>query len=600
MAKKKASSDNRGISSSLSHQKQQHKRTSSLSSMQNRPQSSSNLLQQPISSSLPSFIKSLEEWFRTEQQGIIWVLGCISVGCLFGFGIGSGWLTGAGITTSSATTTTTATIGIATGENIAPWRIELGMRIRSSLWYQIMFLWKPFWFSGSSALQKGNDIHADNNNMDGPLHPSHPLVYSMLREAVVREKGGYVHKDLGWLIPAPCGAARGLGMVRDSYHKCQSRCFPGVAEEKIKLRRKQTTMLEEGESKIINASSAILWRPPIADRPVYKQEEVLIRVPLSFQMTRSVALGTLLARLPAEVQRNANPHELDDASLLALLLAHEVGVGRHSRWYPYFASLPKEPSCGYSSNLRRYAFNSLNVLREELEVDTTGWKGELSRADELATKIVQSLAKDYGPHIKTRKGMTAFQSIYWAMCHVSSRAIAGSEQFGAVRLVPIMDMINHDADAGGYVEITGKEKWDHGDFVDATEDQAGTFVVRSLRHGRRKALKVGQELLVNYNVPHYSPLDWFVSSGFVPPERQQPWEKIDSALPQVRQDEFGSGGPGVAPTNPPTIQVWNEDYGPQVLAMYKEHQKKKKQRRAAANNDRGETESNGDIPSTES
>ena len=78
----------------------------------------------------------------------------------------------------------------------------------------------------------------------------------------------------------------------------------------------------------------------------------------------------------------------------------------------------------------------------------------------------------------------------------------------------MVDLINHDINAGGFIELSGKERIAEGDFVDATESDAGTFVVRSLRHGRRKPLKKGQELLANYNVPHFSPLDWFVSSGF--------------------------------------------------------------------------------------
>lgn len=41
---------------------------------------------------------------------------------------------------------------------------------------------------------------------------------------------------------------------------------------------------------------------------------------------------------------------------------------------------------------------------------------------------------------------------------------------------------------------------------------------------------------MNYNVPGYSPLDWFVSLGFVPPERWGQWTKIDAALPRVRQN----------------------------------------------------------------
>ena len=128
--------------------------------------------------------------------------------------------------------------------------------------------------------------------------------------------------------------------------------------------------------------------------------------------------------------------------------------------------------------------------------------------------------------------------------------------------------------------------------MEASEDDAGTFVVRSLRHGRRKALKKGQELLVNYNVPHYSPLDWFVSLGFVPPERQTQWQKVDAALPRVRQDSYGVGDNKDGGTNAPTAQIWNEEYAPEILAKYKEHQKKRKQRRAS--NTDSENSSGGD------
>lgn len=118
---------------------------------------------------------------------------------------------------------------------------------------------------------------------------------------------------------------------------------------------------------------------------------------------------------------------------------------------------------------------------------------------------------------------------------------------------------------------------DESDFIQATEDDAGTFVVRSLRHGRRKALRKGQELLVNYNVPHYSPLDWFVSLGFVPPERQTKWQKIDAALPRVRQDLYGvMVDEEGSPSGVPSAQLWDEKYGPTLLSQYKQLQKQKK------------------------
>jgi hypothetical protein len=123
-------------------------------------------------------------------------------------------------------------------------------------------------------------------------------------------------------------------MVHDVYHNCQTKCIPGLAKEKLQA---------QGEVKF---SSQHTVGPP--ERKYDMQEEVLIKVPLSYQMTWKVALDTLLPLIPADVQRKANLHELDDAALLVLLLAHERGVGIYSRWLPYIASLPTEPSCGYS------------------------------------------------------------------------------------------------------------------------------------------------------------------------------------------------------------------------------------------------------------
>jgi len=50
--------------------------------------------------------------------------------------------------------------------------------------------------------------------------------FAVLREFVIREEEGYVHPDLGFLIPTPSGASRGIGMIRDIFHKCQVRCLP--------------------------------------------------------------------------------------------------------------------------------------------------------------------------------------------------------------------------------------------------------------------------------------------------------------------------------------------------------------------------------------
>lgn len=371
-------------------------------------------------------------------------------------------------------------------------------------------------------------------------NPSHPLAFAILREAVVREKGGYVHADLGILEPAPCGAARGLGMVSDTYHACQTACFPGTWQEKKNL-----------------AAETIPSGPSS-----FRQEEVLIKVPLSFQMTRQVALDTLLTLIPASVQKNANLHSLDDAALLVLLLAHERGVGRLSRWLPYIRTLPREPSCGYNRRLRPQILDMMEMLRVEYEVETSGWATELVRAAQYAAKISESLRRDYGDFLQTPAGMSAEENLEWALCTVASRATAGHDRYGSLRLVPLVDMINHDATGGGFVELVGNETFAAGDFVQAVESDAGAFVVRSLRNGRRRPLKKGQELLVNYNVPHYAPLDWLVSTGFVPPERWGKWRKVDRVFPPQRWNS-------VPEDAIPTAEQWNRD-GPNVIKRIKE------------------------------
>jgi len=379
---------------------------------------------------------SLVQFLSAERQGIYWVAGVALIGAILGFGIGTGHLTGAA------------------SQPVNSWRKALGKKIRKSTTYQLLSLRTKPWTPVLNVWETSVSFATVRKNLMGD--PANPRNYEILREAIMRESGGYVHADLGMLIPAPSGAARGLGMVRDSYTKCKSEC--GYNE---------TTSF-------------------------FIQDEVLIKIPLSYQMTRTTALDTLLPLIPSDPQRKDPLQELDDAALLVLLLAHERAVSRASRWMPYIASLPTEPSCGYSTNIRPYMLDAIAALGGELGVDVNGWQRELSKASKYADKIASGLARDYGSYIKSLDGVSVSENLQWALCQVASRATAGSDEHGSLRLVPLMDMINHDANAGGFVELTGKESKANGDFVDASEEASGTFVVRSLRHGRRKPLKKGQ------------------------------------------------------------------------------------------------------------
>lgn len=274
-------------------------------------------------------------------------------------------------------------------------------------------------------------------------------------------------------------------------------------------------------------------------------------------MTRTVALNTLLPLLPNTTSKEtANIHELDDAALLSLLLAHERGVGRFSRWMPYIATLPQEPLCGYSWSLRSSLLDALKLYQREYRVDVSGWSDELFKASSYADRIAEALDHDYGAYITSPSGVSSLDNIKWSLCQVASRATAGDLKYGSLRLIPLFDLINHDASAGGVYEFNSTKEVSRGDIVaelvhDMTQSSLqkmpfpGAIVVRSLRHGRRKPLREGQELMINYNVQHYSPLDWFVSMGFIPPERWSSWQKINPVLPRISERHNRRSSPTV-------------------------------------------------------
>jgi len=368
----------------------------------------------------------------------------------------------------------------------------------------------------------------------------HPMAFAVLREHVVRFDKGYVHPDLGFLVPAPSGASRGLGMVRDSYNKCQVQCYPGSAEEAKSLNENELMeKMQQNKTVTYEQIQATLRTQSTATTQQYTQSDILLRIPLEAQITRSTALQILKPLLPKGNGILANGiHELDDGPLLALLLAHERALGSDSRFYPYIATLPLHPSCGWNPEWRQSVVDVVTAMAVEMGTDVQGWPAEITKAADMAERISRALGRDYGSYLAVGKdgsGGDATESIRWSLCQVSSRAIAGRESYGSLRLVPILDMVNHDGEAGKFVELTGEERLEKGDFLDAEEDDAGAFVLRSRRHGRKKALRRGQELLANYNVPFYSPLDWFLNTGYIPPERAGIWTLIDAGLPRTQR-----------------------------------------------------------------
>lgn len=354
-------------------------------------------------------------------------------------------------------------------------------------------------------------------------HSTDPLYFAALREAVIRE-GGYVHSDLGMLVPAPSGAYRGLGMISDHYNECQIYCKPGGDDEShLTPSIVNTIPLPKGYDLLAELDKQLSFNQDLT--PIFQQERILIEVPLSYQMTRPLALKTLFPLFPSELMNQKPIAELDDAILLTLLLAHERGKGLKSKFKPYIDTLPNQPECGYSRMLRQDAERIISIMAD-LGLNVSGWPEELNKARARAKLIAESISETYGAYIAREANESSHGSIEWALCHVASRATAGSTRYGALRMIPIVDMINHNIDSGRILEVKSFDNVYDGSLRNKSP---GSIYVSSMRHGILKPLKKQQELLVDYNVPMYSPLDWFISLGFVPPERYAPWKKVPSA-----------------------------------------------------------------------
>ena len=299
--------------------------------------------------------------------------------------------------------------------------------------------------------------------------------FEALRKAI-EKSGGYVDERLGLLSPAPCGASRGLGIVSSKKRK--------------------------------------------GDEP----HDVLFNIPIDYQLTRQLALSTLTPLIPPNVLQTLPLDELDDAALLVLLLAHEKGLGKKSKFKAYIDMLSDSvdgAGCGWASE----GAHDFRKLPREVEPE------DVEAGLAYANRVSTGMASDYGEYLaksawpKDWKN-DASQALLWGLCTVSSRGTAanqipGDSEFGTgIRLVPLADMANHDLLSAGFIELSGDERVANGGFVDASSSDAGTFVIRAVwgADWKTKELDVGDEITVNYNLPYYGAVDWYMSLGFVPRE----------------------------------------------------------------------------------
>ena len=106
------------------------------------------------------------------------------------------------------------------------------------------------------------------------------------------------------------------------------------------------------------------------------------------------------------------------------------------------------------------------------------------------------------------------QDLRWALGIVASRGYGGDQRPG---LIPFIDLFNHDKRASPfYLQMLQVE-------VDETEGQGGEsgrpfYTVWSTCEGQPKALEAGEEVYVDYKMGGMTPVDVFLSHGFIPPE----------------------------------------------------------------------------------
>jgi hypothetical protein len=292
--------------------------------------------------------------------------------------------------------------------------------------------------------------------------------YEALVKAVGKE-GGFHHPSIGLVAPAPSGAPRGIGIVKSIKKKFAN--------------------------------------------------DVLVLVPYSYQLTRQTALSTLTPLIPPIVLADLPLIELDDAALLVLLLIHEYGLGKKSKFHAYLNTLPVQSGggCGWGE------IDDFRSLPNGVEIE------DLESAINYSYRVSNGLANDYAEYLSQVSWRKEWKknpnlALQWSLCIVSSRGTAanqypGDDSYSGVRLVPLADLANHQLISGGYFELSGKERITKGDFMDASPDDAGAFILRSIwKDHTHKDLSLGDEITVNYNLPEYRVADWFLSLGFVPPE----------------------------------------------------------------------------------
>ena len=253
----------------------------------------------------------------------------------------------------------------------------------------------------------------------------------------------------------------------------------------------------------------------------------LLVVPARCVLDRERALRDLTPLVPASVLRDAPLDTLDGAALITLLLARERALGAASFYAPYIASLPQTPPCAWWGGAAARA-RALDACAACPADEREEWAAELERAAAYSARVSMGMAGDYGDAL----GVDA-DGIEWALATLSSRSMGGQD---APCLVPLLDLVNHDAAwhafTGHWIEelpetfVVGRQIEQTGGLENGglvkieTGLAAGDWAYWAWDVDGRapRGREPGEELYANYLAEDYTPFEWFMNLGYIPPE----------------------------------------------------------------------------------
>jgi hypothetical protein len=249
----------------------------------------------------------------------------------------------------------------------------------------------------------------------------------------VRQNNGYVHPALAVVDTAPCGcrgvvAVSDVSMPAQQQPEGQALGWPAAQQPLPQQQQQQLPLIALPEQLYMKTDDAL----DILGAAIMKQQQQQDQL----HQTRTTSLATpagILQQLLSSFRPQQQQQQLVESLqrlqpplLLALLLAYERSKGPGSFWYPYIASLPDEPPCGW--------FAALQQQQQQQQQSTPD---AVAAAAAAVLAKCRAAAAIYGPALG---GCICTTDVVWAYGQVVSRSFGDGRGMG---MAPLIDMLNH-------------------------------------------------------------------------------------------------------------------------------------------------------------